>query len=326
MAMDTKVEGQHGQPSLRRYAWMSIAAAIATIGLKGTAWWLTGSVGLLSDAIESFVNLAAAFMALGMLTLSEQPADEEHPFGHGKAEYFSSAFEGMLIVAAALSIAYAAVDRLLNPQPLEALGLGLAVSALASALNAVVARILLKVGREHRSATLEADAHHLLTDVWTSLGVVAGVGLVALSGWAWLDPAVALLVATNILWTGSQLMQRSASALLDAALPAEDLARIDALLRSEVSEPLAFHSLRTRQAGRRCFIALHLSVPGHWSVSEAHRHAERIETALAKVVHGSQVSIRLEPAGSPSAPDFLRGLDRSPSASDRSLAPPDRTA
>ncbi|MFM7254874.1 MAG: cation diffusion facilitator family transporter [Betaproteobacteria bacterium] len=290
------MEQQSAQPSLRRYAWMSIAAALATIVLKGCAWWLTGSVGLLSDAIESFVNLAAAFMALWMLALSEQPADAEHPFGHGKAEYFSSAFEGMLIVVAALSIAYSALERLLHPQPLEALGLGLAVSVLASALNAVVARILLKVGREHRSATLEADAHHLLTDVWTSLGVVAGVGLVALSGWAWLDPAVALLVAVNILWTGSQLMQRSASALLDASLPAEDLARIDAVLRAQVREPVACHSLRTRQAGRRSFIALHLRVPGHWSVSEAHRVALRIEAALGEAVQGSQVSVRLEPS------------------------------
>jgi cation diffusion facilitator family transporter len=290
------MEQLSAQPSLRRYAWMSITAALATIVLKGYAWWLTGSVGLLSDAIESFVNLAAAFMALWMLALSEQPADEEHPFGHGKAEYFSSAFEGMLIVVAALSIAYSALERLIHPQPLEALGLGLAVSVLASALNTVVARILLKVGREHRSATLEADAHHLLTDVWTSLGVVAGVGLVALSGWFWLDPVVALLVAANILWTGWQLMQRSASALLDASLPAEDLARIDSVMRAQLSEPLSFHSLRTRQAGRLSFIALHLQVPPHWSVREAHRAALRIETALAEAVRGSQVSVRLEPS------------------------------
>jgi len=288
---------QHSaQPSLRRYAWMSIAAALATIVLKGYAWWLTGSVGLLSDAIESFVNLAAAFMALWMLALSEQPADEEHPFGHGKAEYLSSAFEGMLIVVAALSIAYSALERLIDPQPLEALSLGLAVSVLASALNALVARILLKVGREHRSATLEADAQHLLSDVWTSLGVVAGVGLVALSGWSWLDPVVALLVAANILWTGSQLMQRSASALLDASLPAEDLERIEAVLREQLREPLSSHSLRTRRAGRLSFIALHLRVPGHWSVSEAHQVALRIETALGGAVRGGQVSVRLEPS------------------------------
>jgi cation diffusion facilitator family transporter len=290
------MEQLSAQPSLRRYAWMSIAAALATIVLKGYAWWLTGSVGLLSDAIESFVNLAAAFMALWMLALSEQPADEEHPFGHAKAEYFSSAFEGMLIVVAALSIAYSALERLIHPQPLEALGLGLAVSVLASALNAVVARILLKVGREHRSATLEADAHHLLTDVWTSLGVVAGVGLVALSGWFWLDPVVALLVAANILWTGSQLMQRSASALLDASLPAEDLARIDAVLRAQLSEPLSCHSLKTRQAGRLSFIALHLRVPADWTVSEAHQVALCIESALSEAVRGSQVSVRLEPS------------------------------
>ena len=282
-------------PSLQRYAWMSIAAALATIVLKASAWWLTGSVGLLSDAIESVVNLAAAFMALWMLALSEQPADAEHPFGHGKAEYFASAFEGLLIVVAALSIAYAAIDRLLRPQPLDALGIGLGVSVLASALNAVVARILLRVGREHRSPTLEADAQHLLSDVWTSLGVVAGVGFVALSGWEWLDPAVALLVAANILWTGSKLMQRSASALLDEALPAEDLARITAVLAEQVTDPLVFHSLRTRQAGRRSFIALHLCVPAQWPVGEAHRHALRVEAAVSAAIPGSQVSVRLEP-------------------------------
>ena len=201
--------------SLKRYAWLSIATALATILLKGVAWWLTGSVGLLSDALESLVNLAGALMALTMLTLAEGPADDDHAHGHGKAEYFSSAFEGLLILVAAAFIAYAAVERLLIPQPLEAVGLGLLVSVLASAINFATARILLRVGRKYRSITLEADAHHLLTDVWTSVGVIAGVGLVWLTGWLWLDPAMALAVATNIVWTGWRLLQRSAAGLMD---------------------------------------------------------------------------------------------------------------
>jgi cation diffusion facilitator family transporter len=210
-----------GVPSLQRYAWISIGAAIATILLKGVAWQLTGSVGLLSDAIESFVNLAGALMALWMLWLAEQPADEDHPHGHGKAEYFSSAFEGFLIVLAAVSIGYTAIERFLNPQPIEAIGIGLMVSVAASVINLLVARLLLRAGREHQSITLEADAHHLMTDVWTSVGVILGVGLVAMSGWNWLDPTIAVLVATNIVWTGWQLMHRSASGLMDAALPPE---------------------------------------------------------------------------------------------------------
>lgn len=193
-------------PSLTRYAWISIAAAIATILLKTVAWKMTGSVGLLSDAIESVVNLAGALVALWMLTLAALPADDDHAHGHGKAEYFSSAFEGFLIVLAALSIGYTAIDRLLNPQPLEAVGIGLVVSVAASVINFVTARCLMKAGQKYNSITLEADAHHLMTDVWTSVGVIAGVGLVALTGWLWLDAVVALLVAANIVWTGYQLM------------------------------------------------------------------------------------------------------------------------
>jgi len=201
--------------NLIRYAWLSIATALATILLKGVAWHLTGSVGLLSDALESFVNLAGALMALAMLSLAATPADENHAYGHGKAEYFSSAFEGFLILLAAVSIAYAAAQRLLSPQPLESVGVGLAVSVTASVLNLLTARILMGVGRQYQSITLEADAHHLLTDVWTSAGVIVGVGLVWLTGWLWLDPAIALLVAANIVWTGWQLLGRSAAGLMD---------------------------------------------------------------------------------------------------------------
>lgn len=285
--------------SLQRYAWLSIATALATILLKGIAWWLTGSVGLLSDAIESFVNLAGALMALWMLTVAALPADQDHPHGHGKAEYFSSAFEGLLILLAAFSIGYAAVARLLNPQPLEAVGIGLAVSMAASVINFATARVLMRVGREHHSITLEADAHHLMTDVWTSVGVIVGVGLVWLSGWLWLDPALALLVAANIVWTGWQLMRRSAAGLMDAALPLETLERIEALLAGYRQQGLDFHALRTRQAGSRTFITLHVLVPGHWTVQQGHDWAERIEVDIGKVLHNAHVTTHLEPIEDP---------------------------
>ncbi|MGE0559015.1 MAG: cation diffusion facilitator family transporter [Burkholderiales bacterium] len=286
-------------PSLTRYAWLSIAAAIATILLKGVAWWMTGSVGLLSDAIESFVNLAAALMALWMLTLASAPADDGHAHGHGKAEYFSSAFEGLMILLAALSIAYVAVERLLNPRPLEAVGFGLLVSVVASVINLAAARTLLAVGREHHSITLEADAHHLMTDVWTSAGVVIGVGLVWLTGWLWLDPAIALLVAANIVWTGWRLMQRSAEGLMDASLPPEKIADIDAVLEAYRAQGLDFHALRTRQAGSRAFVSLHVLVPGKWTVQQGHDWAERIEADIRKALPRAHVLTHLEPLEDP---------------------------
>lgn len=295
--------------SLQRYAWISIGAAIATIILKGVAWWLTGSIGLLSDAIESFVNLAGALMALWMLWLAEKPADEDHPHGHGKAEYFSSAFEGFLIVLAAVSIAYTAIGRLMNPQPLEAVGIGLVVSIVASAINLVVARLLLKAGKEHQSITLEADAHHLMTDVWTSVGVILGVGLVAWSGWNWLDPTIALLVAVNIVWTGWQLMHRSASGLMDTALPAEKIRLITEVFDCYIEHGIAYHALRTRQAGRRSFISFHVLVPGKWSVQEAHDWVERIEKDLRDAVPNCHITSHLEPIDDPCSMDDQE-LDR----------------
>ena len=303
------IDGNQETSSLQRYAWISIGAAIATILLKGVAWWLTGSVGLLSDAIESFVNLAGALMALWMLSLAEQPADENHPHGHGKAEYFSSAFEGLLIVLAAASIGYTAIDRLLAPQQLEKVGIGLLVSVLASAVNLLIARLLLKVGREHQSITLEADGSHLMTDVWTSAGVLLGVGLVGLSGWNWLDPTIALLVAANIVWTGWQLMQRSASGLMDAALPAKDLTKVETILRNYAKHEISYHALRTRQAGRRSFISLHVLVPGKWSVQEAHDWVERIEKDLREAVPGGHITAHLEPVDDPRSMND-QGLDR----------------
>lgn len=286
-------------PSLQRYAWLSIAAALATILLKGWAWWLTGSVGLLSDAIESFVNLAGALMALWMLTLAARPADDDHAHGHSKAEYFSSAFEGFLIFLAALSIAYAAMLRLLHPQPLETAWLGLAVSVIASVINLLTARVLMRVGKAHRSITLEADAQHLMTDVWTSVGVIAGVSLVMLTGWAWLDPVIALLVAVNIFKTGWQLMRRSADGLMDISLPPDSLRLIEAILARYRTQGLDFHALRTRQAGSRAFVTLHILVPGDWSVQTGHDWAEEIESEIRSAICHAHITTHLEPLEDP---------------------------
>jgi cation diffusion facilitator family transporter len=296
------VSSPSSPPALKPYVWLSIAAAATTILLKGAAWWLTGSVGLLSDAIESFVNLAAALMALWMLTLATTPADEGHHYGHGKAEYFSSAFEGLMILVAAFGIAYAALGRLLHPQALEAVGIGLLVSVVASAVNLVVARILMKVGREHHSIILEADAHHLMTDVWTSVGIIAGVGLVWLSGWLWLDPVIALLVAINILRTGWRLMRRSADGLMDASLPPETGKKIDDVLAGYRAQGLDFHAVRTRQAGNRAFVSLHVLVPGTWTVQQGHDWAERIEADIRRVVMPrANVLTHLEPLDDPAS-------------------------
>jgi cation diffusion facilitator family transporter len=295
--------------SLKRYAWLSIAAALTTILLKGWAWWLTGSVGLLSDALESFVNLAGAMMALAMLSLAAMPEDENHQHGHGKAEYFSSAFEGFLILIAAASIGYAAIERLLNPRPIEAVGIGLAVSVVASIINLATSRILMDVGRKYKSITLEADAHHLMTDVWTSAGVIVGVGLVWLTGWLWLDPVIALGVALNIVWTGWQLLNRSAAGLMDVSIPEEEIKAIESVLDSYRQQGLEFHALRTRQAGTRAFISLHLLVPGAWSVQRGHDWSERIEADIRLAVPNTHITTHLEPIEDPmSLAD--QGLDR----------------
>jgi cation diffusion facilitator family transporter len=286
---------------LKRYAWLSIAAAITTILLKGIAWWLTGSVGLLSDALESFVNLAGALMALAMLSLAAAPADDRHAYGHGKAEYFSSAFEGFLILLAAVSIAYTAIERLLHPQAIEAVGVGLLVSVAASLINLYAARELLKAGRAYNSITLEADAKHLMTDVWTSVGVIIGVGLVWISGWLWLDPVLALLVAANIVWTGWQLLQRSASGLMDEAIPKEQIEAVEAVLEQYRQQGLNFHALRTRQAGRQAFITLHVLVPGDWTVQCGHDRLEQIETDIRVVVPFCHLTTHLEPIEDPAS-------------------------
>ncbi|MCP5267626.1 MAG: cation transporter [Zoogloeaceae bacterium] len=297
-------------PTLKRFAWLSIAAALATIALKTFAWWLTGSVGLLSDALESGVNLAGALMALSMLTLAALPPDDNHSFGHGKAEYFASGFEGFLILVAAIGIAYAAIDRLLNPLPLAQIGIGLLVSVIASIINLLAARVLLAAGREHRSITLEAEAHHLMTDVWTSAGVIVGVGAVAATGWLWLDPAIALLVAANIVWTGWQLLRRSAAGLMDAALPDEQQEAIIDVLESYRQAGIDYHALRTRQAGARCFVTVHILVPGAWTVQRGHDLLEELEADIRKAVVHASVLTHLEPLEDPvSAHDI--SLDRS---------------
>ena len=289
--------------SLARYAWLSIAAALATMALKAVAWWLTGSVGLLSDALESLVNLAGALMALAMLSVAARPPDEDHAYGHGKAEYFSAGVEGGLIVIAALSIAVAAVDRLLHPRAIEQVGLGLAVSVAASVVNLGVALVLMRAAREHQSVTLRANAHHLLTDVWTSAGVLVGVLLVALTGWDRLDPLVALAVAANIVWTGWRIVAHSVDGLMDAALPPHEIARLVRLLEAYAAEGVGFHALRTRRGGIQRFVSVHVLVPGDWSVQRGHDLLERVEADIRRELPPVMVFTHLEPLGDPRAMD-----------------------
>lgn len=280
---------------LRKYAWLSILAAVLTIGLKTGAYLLTGSVGLLSDAAESVVNLVAAVIALIALTVAARPADHNHHYGHGKAEYFSAAIEGLMIFVAAALILVSAVQRLLHPQELERLGLGLAVSLVATAINACVGLLLIRVGRAHRSATLSADGTHLMTDVWTSVGVVLGVLLAGITGWLPLDAIVAIAVALNILVVGSRLVASSASALLDAALAPADVALVTAVLDRHRSADVDFHGLQTRESGRTRFVSFHVLVPGAWSVQQAHDLVEVVEGEILGALDGVHVSTHIEP-------------------------------
>jgi cation diffusion facilitator family transporter len=287
------------QSGLRRYALISIAAAVATILLKGGAYRITGSVGLLSDALESVVNLAAATVALIALSIAARPADEEHAYGHGKAEYFSSGFEGALILVAASSIAVAAVARLLEPRPVEEVRLGLAISLVASAINFGVARMLFRAGRQYQSITLEADAQHLMTDVWTSAGVVLGVAAAAATGWHRLDPLIALAVALNVVRIGVDLLRRSLLGLLDTALPEAELARIGAILNAHRAGGVQYHALRTRQAGSRRFVSFHILVPGEWTVQRGHDLLEEIEEEIRAGIPRTTVFTHLEPLEDP---------------------------
>lgn len=285
--------------SLTRFAWVSISAAVITITLKTVAYLLTGSVGLLSDALESGVNLAAAIMALFMLKLSEKPPDDDHSYGHSKAEYFSSIVEGVLIIIAALSIGYTAIDRFIHPRPIEQAFIGLAVSILATVVNLIASIILLRAGKKYHSITLEADGHHIMTDVWTSVGVIAGVGLVALTNIQLLDPIIALLVAVNIVFTGISIMKKSALGLMDTSVSKEDLLRIKTILDTYKTKKVTYHGLMTRQSATRSFMSVHILVPGTWTVQKGHDVVDELELEICKSFPKMNVMTHLEPAEDP---------------------------
>lgn len=304
-------DGADGRVRLERFAWLSIAAAVTTISLKSVAAWITGSVGLLSDALESGVNLVAAIVALIALKASARPPSTHHHFGLGKAEYMSAAVEGGMIFVAAVAIVWTAVERLINPQPVEQFGVGLAISAVAAAINLAVGLLLLRVGREHRSITLEADGKHLLTDVWTSVGVIVAVGVVALTGWNVLDPLIAIAVGINILVAGFGLLRRSGAGLLDVALPATDQAALGDVVADYERRGVRFHALRTREAGRQRFVYVHVLVPGRWSVQKGHDLCEEFERDVARALPGATTFTHLEPVEDPvSYEDQTLGDDR----------------
>lgn len=286
---------------LSAFAVLSIVTAIVVIGLKLIAWRVTGSVGLLSDALESTVNLVAAIGAFVALRVAAKPPDRSHNFGHTKAEYLSAVFEGVMIVVAAVVIVATAVDRLLHPEELDEVGMGLAISVGATVVNAVVGWVLIRAGRRHRSLTLEADGKHLMTDVWTTAGVVVGVFLVAVTGWLPLDPLIAIAVAANILVVGGRLVWRSGAGLMDSALPDDLRAAIDAVLARHRADRIDFHDVRTREAGHERFVQLHMLVPGDWSVQRAHDLAETIEDELRAAVDDLTVTLHVEPINDPRA-------------------------
>ena len=297
------------QIDLTRYAWISIAAAIATISLKSAAYFATGSVGLLSDALESLINLIAAVVALWVLKVAAQPPDELRRFGYGKVEYFSSGIEGSLIIIAAVSICYAAVSRIINPAPLEQIGIGLVISSIATAINFFVARILLRVGKNMHSIVLEADGQHLMTDVWTSVGVVIGVGAVTLTGWWRLDPIVAVMVAINILWSGWKLIKRSVAGLIDTTVPKVMHEKIVGVLEDYcANEKIRYHALRTRQSGSHHFVSVHVLVPGAWSVQKGHDLLEAIENDIQKQIANVSIMTHLEPIEDPVSYDDIELL------------------
>ncbi|KSU57672.1 MULTISPECIES: cation diffusion facilitator family transporter [unclassified Gordonia (in: high G+C Gram-positive bacteria)] len=286
---------------LSAFAVLSIVTAIVVIGLKLIAWRITGSVGLLSDALESTVNLVAAIGAFVALRVAAKPPDRSHNFGHTKAEYLSAVFEGVMIVVAAVVIVATAVDRLLHPEELDEVGMGLAISVGATVVNAVVGWVLIRAGRRHRSLTLEADGKHLMTDVWTTAGVVVGVFLVDATGWLPLDPLIAIAVAANILVVGGRLVWRSGAGLMDSALPDDLRAAIDAVLARHRADRIDFHDVRTREAGHERFVQLHMLVPGDWSVQRAHDLAETIEDELRATVDDLTVTLHVEPINDPRA-------------------------
>ena len=284
---------------LTRYAWLSIAAAIVTILMKSVAYLVTGSVGLLSDALESTVNLAAAIVALLTLRVASKPANDEFTFGYSKVEYFSSGFEGGMILLAAVGIILSALPRLINPQPLEQLGLGLIISVCASLINLGVAIVLKRAGQRYNSITLEADSKHLMTDVLTTGGVLVGIVLVALTGWLRLDPLIALAVAVNIIFTGYKLLVRSGRGLMDMSLPEDELKSVHSILGSYQSQGVGYHALRSRQAAARKFLVVHLLLPGEWTISAGHKLADQIENQVRDAIPNSNIVTHIEPANDP---------------------------
>lgn len=284
---------------------VSVAVALLTIVLKMGAWWLTDSVGLLSDALESFVNLAGAMFALLMVTIAQRPADADHPFGHSKAEYFSSGFEGILIIGAALAIIWAAIDRLLHPVPLQALGWGIALSVISSMFNGVLAAVMLRSAKVHQSMALRADARHLLTDVWTSVGVVGALIAVPLTGWQWLDGGIAIVVALNILKEGGHLVWHSSQGLMDEAIDPEHLQAVENVLQRHTNEHVYFDSLATRSAGQRSFAQVHMHVPAHWTLGKAARLRRLVEEELMAAVPGLHATLEMLPEGSETALEAL---------------------
>ncbi len=286
---------------LKRFAWLSIAAAILTIVLKAAAYFLTGSVGLLSDALESFVNLAGAIMALAMLSIASRPEDKDHHFGHSKAEYFSSGMEGGFIIIAAAGIAYTAIERLINPRPLEQLGIGLTVSVVAGLINLGASLVIGYNGKKYNSITLSANSKHLMTDVWTSVGVLVGVGLVAITGWGPLDALVAIGVAINIVWSGVGIVKHSISGLMDTVLPDQELALISKKIEELLPEGVTYHAMMTRQAGARRFVSFHVLVPGTWTVEHGHVLLEKLEVQITQLLPNMVVFTHIEPLDDPAS-------------------------
>lgn len=291
---------QSVRPSLVKFAWLSVITAVVTIILRLGAFWLTDSVGLLSDALEGGVNLVAALVALFSLRIAERPPDQSHEFGHDKVEYFSSGTEGTLILIASFSIAATSINRLLHPQPLQQVGPGLVISLVAAGLNLIVGQILIRQGKQHDSITLESDGHHLMSDVWTSVGVVVGVGAAVVTGYTWLDPVIALLVGLRIGWEGIRIVRRSARGLMDYTLPADERAQVEAILNQYASsQHVDWHALRTRQSGARRFVSVHLLVPEEWTVQQAHDFSEQVEAELRQVLPRASILTHIEPLGDP---------------------------
>lgn len=286
----------------------SVVVAVITITLKTLAWYITDSVGLLSDAMESLVNLASAIFGLLMVTIAQRPADDDHPYGHHKAEYFSSGFEGVLIIAAAVGIVWAAGHRLLVPQPIEQVGWGLALSVVSSALNGLMAWFMFRAAKVHRSVALDADARHLVTDVWTSVGVVVGIGAVALTGWLWLDPVVAIGVALNILWEGAHLMWRASQGLMDEAVEPDVLRQIQKTLAEFAHPTIRFDHVTTRRSGQRRFVDMHMHMPASWSLGRAAAVRSSVEQALMSAVPGLRATIQLLPSDVEAHFDDVRDL------------------